>query len=80
MNKLQLITGTILLTSSLCLSASDVKPKLWYTFENGMAEDQSGNGYHGTLKGSAKIREFGDKSTLYLGYDKGYLDMGENVG
>ncbi len=76
-----LISALILLISSAGLQAQKLPtPKLWYTFENGKTTDQSGNGYHGTLKGSAVVKDFGAKSVLYLGTERGYLDMGEAAG
>lgn len=77
---MKLIPKLLILFFCAGLQAQVPQPKLWYTFEDGQALDQSGNGYNGTLHGSAQIKNFGSKSVLSLGSDKGYLDMGQAVG
>lgn len=77
---MKLIPKLLILSFCAGLQAQVPQPKLWYTFEDGQALDQSGNGYNGTLYGSAQIKNFGSKSVLSLGSDKGYLDMGQAVG
>ena len=77
MKNLKLVAGMLLLSLGINAQTS---PKLWYTFDEAGVVDKSGNGYNGELKGSAAIRSFGNKSVLYTGVDKGYVDMGEKVG
>lgn len=77
---MKLIPKLLILSFCAGLQAQVPQPKLWYTFEDGQALNQSGNGYNGTLYGSAQIKNFGSKSVLSLGSDKGYLDMGQAVG
>lgn len=77
MRNFRIIVGMMLLSFGL---NAQTKPKLWYTFDDQKVTDKSGNGYDAQLKGSAVVKSFGNKSVLYTGINKGYVDMGENTG
>lgn len=74
----------VLLLSSFTVIAGKSNLKLHYTFEktgeDGVITDASGNGYNATLKNQAYIDKMSDYSVLNLGYDNGYLDMGDRIG
>lgn len=59
--------------------------KLHYGVTNDQAAantviDESGGGYNGTLKGSAKIATYDNQTVIDLGNSSGYVDMGSDVG
>ncbi|MDR0759400.1 MAG: LamG domain-containing protein [Treponema sp.] len=73
-------TTTKTYTATVLAKTSSGGLQLHYTFADNNANDQSGNGYNGTLNGSATFGTAGGIGYFDTGSTNGYLDMGASAG